>query len=129
MKSSIPLPREEDEQAALFQWASLLEGRYPELRLMYHIPNEGKRNPRTGARMRSVGLKRGVPDIHLPVARGKYHSLYIEMKRVKGGRLTAEQSDWVKDLSAQDNAVLVCNGCEEAIKAILAYLTNGVVGQ
>lgn len=54
---------------------------HPELQLLYHVPNEGKRTWRTGARLKSEGLKPGVPDLCLPVARGKYHGLYVELKR------------------------------------------------
>ena len=48
---------EEDEQIALFQWADLMLYKYPELALMYHIPNEGKRSLATGGRLTAMGLK------------------------------------------------------------------------
>ena len=75
------VPLEEAEQCALMEWAAYNAGKWPELRLLYHIPNEGKRSIRAGARLKAQGLKRGVPDNHLPVARGGYIGLYIELKR------------------------------------------------
>ena len=32
-------------QTALFRWAELVSGVYPELARMFHIPNGGKRDP------------------------------------------------------------------------------------
>lgn len=78
-----PVPTESQEQQRLFQWARMESGRFPELELLYHIPNEGKRSRATGRRMVAEGLKKGVPDICLPVARGGSHGLYIELKRTK----------------------------------------------
>lgn len=43
MKSSeLPVPSESAEQQRLFQWARMAQGRYPELRWLYHVPNEGQ---------------------------------------------------------------------------------------
>ena len=80
-KNNTP-PIEAQEQKALFTWAELSLGKYPDLKWMYHIPNEGKRSKSNGAELVRQGLKKGVPDICLPVPRGKYHGLYIEMKRI-----------------------------------------------
>lgn len=60
---------ETEEQQYLFEWARLAACKWPELALLYHIPNEGKRTAITGARLKSMGLKSGVPDVCLPVAR------------------------------------------------------------
>lgn len=57
---------ETTEQIALFNWAKRTESILPELALMYHVPNEGKRS--NGGILKAAGLKSGVPDICLPVA-------------------------------------------------------------
>ena len=59
---------EEDEQTALFEYASLQKE--PEWSLLFSIPNCGFRSKRTGARMKKTGLKPGIPDIFMPVGRG-----------------------------------------------------------
>ena len=118
----MPVPLESVEQKRLFEWAGYERGRHPELELMFHIPNEGKRSARTGARMKGEGMKSGVPDICLPVARGGCHGLYIELKRQKGGIVTEEQTKWLEDLSRQGYAVAVCRGWERASEIILEYL-------
>lgn len=89
-RESLPAPAESVEQQYLFQWARMQAGRWPELEMLYHVPNEGKRNPAAGARLVAEGLKRGVPDICLPVARGGCHGLYIELKRERGGVVSRE---------------------------------------
>ncbi|MCM1364946.1 MAG: VRR-NUC domain-containing protein [Faecalibacterium sp.] len=114
--------KEDEEQALLFEWAKLHEGKYPELKAMYHVPNEGKRSEQQGAKMKSEGLKPGVPDICLPVSRGGYHSLYIELKREKGGRLTENQKTWIDMLRRLGNYAVCCCGSKAAEKVILWYL-------
>lgn len=123
-RDASPVPTESAEQQALFQWAEVMSTRWPELKLLYHIPNEGKRSRKTGARLKAEGLRTGVPDICLPVARGTNHGLYIELKRVKGSRVTPDQIRWIDELLAQGYAAAVCRGCDEAISMITAYLTG-----
>lgn len=78
-----------------------------------------------GAQMRMEGMKKGVPDVCLPVARGGYGALFIEMKRTRGGRLTQEQAQWAEGLRAMGNRVERCNGWEEAVRVIEDYLKEG----
>lgn len=119
-------PLEAQEQRALFAWAELQSCKYPELALMYHIPNGGKRDAKEAAMLKAEGVKSGVPDICLPVARGGYHGLYIELKRKHGGRTSAVQEEWIERLSAQGYAVYVCRGWEVAKDLILKYLKGGI---
>lgn len=119
-----PIPTESAEQQLLFQWARMQNGKYPELTLLYHIPNEGKRSHKTGARMKAEGLKSGVPDICLPVARGGHHGLYIELKRVKNSRVTVAQMAWIEALTRQGYVAAVCRGADEAIELITRYLSG-----
>ena len=88
---------------------------------MYHIPNEGKRSKVTGARLKAVGLKPGVPDICLPVARGGYIGLYIENKYGKN-RPTENQKEWLRALREAGHLTAVCYGWEQAKELIEQYL-------
>lgn len=118
-----PLPLEGKEQEALFEWSNFAEGRYPELALLHHVPNGGKRTPWEGQAFKRRGVKPGVPDLDLPVARGGFIGLRIELKRVgEGKRTTAEQDWWIHHLRYQGHQVLVCEGWEAAKKAIVKYL-------
>ena len=116
------LPTEEEEQTMLFSWASMQKHTYPELELLFHIPNEGKRTAQTGARLRAAGLSSGVPDICLPVARHGYNALFIELKRQKGGTLSANQKQWLEKLLKAGNLAVRCNGFDEAKAVIVRYL-------
>lgn len=112
---------EETEQINLFRWATFAENIYPELKLMYHVPNEGKRSAATGSRLKQAGLKSGVPDIVLPVARGGYIGLYIELKYGRN-KATDNQKKWLRDLGGQNHLTAVCYGWEQAKNLIESYL-------
>lgn len=118
------IPSESTEQQHLFQWARMMSGAHPELALMYKITNEGRRSRANGARMVAEGMKKGVPDICLPVARGGHHGLYIELKRERNSRVTREQLEWIEALMDQGYAAAVCRGCDEAIRLITDYLAG-----
>ena len=116
-----PIPHEANEQEALFRWAWFARGTHPELDLLYHIPNGGSRNRIEAANLKRQGVKAGVPDLCLPVARERYHGLYIEMKYGKN-KPSGEQNKWLDALSKQGYAVAVCYGWESAQKVITKYL-------
>ena len=116
------IPTEDTEQAHIFAWAAWASGKYPELDLMHHIPNGGKRSKSEAARFKVQGVKAGVPDIFLPCARGGYHGLYIELKRTKGGKISAAQKEWIDALRGQGYKVIVCYGFDEAREVIISYL-------
>lgn len=115
------IPTEDEEQTFVMSWAEVNMGRYPELKLMYHIPNEGKRSKREGARMKRLGMRKGVSDICLPVARGDYHGLYIELKALDG-KPTTEQKDFLAAVREQGYCGFVCYGGESAVEVIERYL-------
>lgn len=109
---------EEEEQAALFQYA---EWQKHPWNLLFAIPNGGKRSPKTGAMLKRTGTKAGIPDIFLPVARSPHYGLFIELKSLKG-RIQPHQQVWHENLRKEGYAVEVCRGCEDAVKAIKEYL-------
>lgn len=67
---------EDQAQRLIFDWARWQQGKYPQLKAMYHAANEGKRSARAGAELKRQGMKPGVSDICLPYASGKYNNLY-----------------------------------------------------
>ena len=76
---------EHDEQVALLKFCNLNQVKYPELALLYAIPNGGNRNIVTATKLKAEGVKAGVPDLCLPVPRGGYHGMYLEMKKIAAG--------------------------------------------
>lgn len=119
------IPTEAQEQTTLFQWAGMMAGKWPELRLLHAIPNGGSRNPIEARHLKEQGVKPGIPDVFLPVARGGYHGLYIEMKRRKGGRVSVEQKKMILALRDQGFRAEVCEGWEAARDTICEYLKEG----
>lgn len=122
-KSPISVPSEHAEQRALLTWASMSAGKHPELRLLFAIPNGGARSKAAAGKLKAEGVKPGVPDLCLPVARGGFHGLYLEMKRTQGGTLSPEQKQWHQDLIEQDYHVALCKGQPSAQHTLTTYLT------
>lgn len=116
------VPSEDEEQIQVVKWAELQMGRWPDLQWLYHIPNGGKRRKTEAARFKAMGVKAGVPDLCLPVPKGGYHGLYIEMKRQEGGKLSKDQREWIKGLDKNGYCVLRCDGARQAIDVLEAYI-------
>ena len=106
---------EADEQRAVVEWCDWM--RIP----VFHIPNGGSMHKAEAARLKAQGVKAGVPDLCIPVARGGYHSLYIEMKAAKG-RVSGRQREWLDLLEGQGMRAVVCYGAENAIETIRDYM-------
>ena len=116
------IPSESSEQQVIMDWARLNELRYPDLRWLYASMNGILTSPQFGAQLKRLGRKPGVPDLCLPVARGSFHSLYIELKRKEGGILSDRQVLWIEGMRAEGHFAGVANGASEAIEMLLKYL-------
>lgn len=115
---------EAQHQAAVIKWTQQpgIRRQWPELALLHHIPNGGTRDAVEGRHLKAQGVKQGVPDLCLPVARGPYHGLYIEMK-TETGTASPEQKWWGEQLLAQGNMWEVCHGWRNAVRVLEWYLT------
>lgn len=139
---------ESGEQKALFAWAAMacyrgflaadddasymVKGhaaqygdwrKVPELKWLHAIPNGGKRDAITAARMKAEGSRAGVYDIFLPVARQGCHGLYIELKPLKAGRESDEQKEFGAFVMQQGFHAEVKRGWRTAADLIQKYLT------
>lgn len=112
---------EHTEQVALFQWAAVFTYKYSVLGKLFAIPNGGQRHKAVAAKLKAEGVKAGVPDICLPVARGGYHALYIELK-VGKNKPTKDQERWLQGLNNEGNKAVWCTGWDAARKIIINYL-------
>ena len=113
---------EATHQKIIFEWAEWNKNKHPELDMMFHICNEGKRNARYGAELKRQGLKKGLPDIALLVPNKTFLALFIELKADKNKRLSKEQKEWLDKLNSYGYKAVRCNGSEEAIQVIKDYL-------
>jgi len=114
---------ENQHQALVVKWSQqeAIRSKWPELKLLFHIPNERICSVQQGANLKRMGVKRGVPDLCLPVARGAYHGLFIEMK-TESGTATSDQKWWGDQLKEQGYMWAVCKGWESAVKLLEIYL-------
>ena len=132
--ATIKPPTEYEEQVELFVWADRMFYRLPELDLLFATINgakmpygknkNGHRFSKEAMRQKKAGLKSGVPDLILPVARRDYYGLFIELKRAKKSLsvVSDEQKQWIEKLTARGYLAVICYGAEEAKAVILNYL-------
>lgn len=116
---------EDQAQRLIFDWARWQQGKYPQLKAMYHAANEGKRSARAGAELKRQGMKPGVSDICLPCASGKYNNLYVELK-VGNGKASDNQLKFVDMINSIGGKAVVVYGSEAAIELITAYLEGTI---
>lgn len=116
------VPTENQVQGAFFEWVRGYGVReYPELKWCHHIPNGGFRDPVTAAILKKQGVKPGILDTCLPVARNGYHGLYIEFKRPKEP-LSDEQKEFSEFLTKQGYAAHCVDDWQKAIVIVREYL-------
>ncbi|MEX5364400.1 VRR-NUC domain-containing protein [Pseudomonas guariconensis] len=115
--------REGPEQAALMKEIAL---RYPDVfELMYHVPNGGHRLKEVAAKLKAQGVKAGIPDLVLPMARGGYFGLYIEFKAtVDPAAVSPSQQACIRRLNDQGYLAVVCRGHFDAMECLRAYLAQ-----
>ncbi|WP_080056843.1 VRR-NUC domain-containing protein [Spirosoma aerolatum] len=111
---------------------------YPDYEgLLYAIPNGAKlpfknvKNRKTGKisrycpeamKLKAEGLRPGVPDLCLPVPKGRYHGLYVEMK-YGDNKPTPEQNYWMQRLTKLGYCCRVCYSRSEAKHIFKTYLS------
>lgn len=113
---------EASEQIAVFDWCATYEGHAPILGFAFHSPNGEKRHITTAKRLRSMGVKSGVPDIILPLSSHDREAkgLAIEMK-VRANKPTAAQRAWLLTLQADGWKVAVCWSARRAIAELQLF--------
>lgn len=122
------------EQVALMRW---LELQHPAaFKVTHNVPNGGRRDKVTAAKLKGQGVKAGVPDLKIARARGGYFGLYIEFKATPphNAAVSITQREWLGRLVAEGYQAVVCKGMSEAMATINSYLAwpptpHGMVGE
>jgi hypothetical protein len=114
--------REHIEQCTLIHWTEMIGKKYPNLLKIYAVPNGGHRHPIVAKKLKAEGVKKGIPDLCLPIARKGYHALYIEMKADEKCRLSDNQVEKICELESDGNMVVVAHGWLESARALCNYL-------
>lgn len=111
-------PLERDEQLEFIHYInSHYKGVY-----VNHSANEGSRKPHYVEFLKQMGMRPGHPDIEIMVPNEKYHGLFIEMKRQKGGAVSEAQKKCIAELNANGYRAVVCRGAAEAKKELDEYM-------
>jgi hypothetical protein len=75
--------------------------------------------PATAGRLKAEGVSSGVPDLFIPA-----WGLWVEMKRTKGGSLSAEQKDWIAYLESVRFYCIVGKGADDAKGKLQAFFNQ-----
>jgi hypothetical protein len=126
LKNPRPYPSESALQIELVSHAFNLIGRYPEIALLHAIPNGDWRGPSVAQKLKAEGVKRGIPDLCLPVPRGGYHGLYIELKKGRGV-VSPEQWAVMRELDSHGYLVRIFNDAHHALFFIRQYLEYDIL--
>ena len=117
VKKKPALPKEDYEQITFVVWLKK-QGYW-----VSASANGGSRNLFEAMKFKRMGVAPGYPDIFVPFPVAHYHGFFIEMKREKGGKVSAEQRQWLQHLREKGYYAEVARGCEEAKELFLHYLS------
>ena len=106
-------PSEHSEQVGFINW---FRAKYPDV-LIFAIPNGEKRAISVAKRLKMEGVVRGVPDLFIPA-----WNLWVEMKRVSGGRLSTDQKQMISYLENIGHTVIVGKGATDASQHIRKFM-------
>jgi len=126
MKNKTPL--EHVEQVALIKRARLNRGKWPQLKRLISIPNGARTSMSIAKKLKAEGMVKGVSDLFLacPDPKNKFNGLWIELKRLKGGRTSKEQKEWILDSRRYGYAAFVAEGTDKAFEIIEHYLKGEI---
>lgn len=114
---------EDNLQQTCVQWFLL---QYPD-RIIFHIPNAGRRGGRLGlldgVRFKKLGLKAGVPDLFISEPIHPFHGFYIEMKAPKE-RPSKEQNEMLTRLGLRGYKTTWCNSFDDFKLKVENYFNN-----
>jgi hypothetical protein len=94
--------------------------------LIYAIPNGGKRNIGVARSMKAEGVLSGVPDLHVPIARCGYHSLYIELKNGSKGRVSESQEAMMRRLAQEGHLCVVVRDIDGFMNLVDSYMEGSL---
>lgn len=116
-------PRDEEHrlQAACVR---LFRLKYPRWRhLLFAVPNGGRRDAVTGARLKAEGATAGVADLILFIPNRRHGGLAIEMK-TPNGRQSKEQREWQRKCEEAGNKYVLCRSAADFLREIDQYFKD-----
>lgn len=111
------MPTEHEEQMDFVRW---FRRTYDSVRI-FAIPNGGERKKAEAMRLKAEGVSKGVLDLYVPA-----WNLWLEMKKQKGGVISADQHDWAEYLTGLGHTVIFCYGSADAQQKVIDYRASCV---
>lgn len=118
-------PSEHEEQVWFFQACAVRERFDWRYALPFAVPNGARTSMSTARKLKSEGLKAGVPDVIIPVPVGDYNGAAIEFKR-KGNRPSDKQMWWLKALELQGYKTTIQYTGADAFQWLENYLAGKI---
>lgn len=113
-----------DEHELQVRCVSWFRMSYPHLsHALFAVPNGGRRDKTTGARLKAEGVLSGVADLILLISTGRYGALLIEMKTPKGHQSEAQRK-WGELVIRDGYKYVVVRSVDEFVKVVREYLTD-----
>lgn len=81
----------------------------------FHCPNGEARSKATGARLKAMGVRRGVADLCIVLPSGR--SAFLELKSAKG-RQSDDQKVFAADVSKTDALYAIASSIDEALQIL-----------
>ena len=116
-------PRDEEHrlQSACVRWYRL---QYPKMKHnLFSVPNGGKRDSITGAKLKAEGALAGVADLILLKSNRYYGALLLELKTSKG-RQSESQIEWQHKITADGYKYVVVRSIEDFQREVRDYLKD-----
>ncbi len=114
-----PIPSEDTVHRAVL---AHLRMRAPKSAVIWHTPNGGSRNVIEAAKLKAMGVMAGFPDVMIWHAGSLYG---LELKREKGGRVSAKQAECMAALTREGALCAVAHGVDHAIEILEGW---GLIG-
>lgn len=111
---------EDDIQAEFFRTVPLFLPNIPE-KLLFAVPNGGRRDKLEAVRLKRQGVKRGVADVILQIPKNGYGCLCMEFKTDSGDQ-SEEQKEFQKQAESVGNKYVVVRSAMQAIDVMKEYL-------
>ena len=90
---------------------------------LFAVPNGGRRDAISGARLKAEGVTAGVSDLILLKSNRFYGALLIEVK-TKIGRQSKEQKEWQAKVTQDNYKYVVVRSLEDFIREVKMYMAD-----
>ena len=113
-------------QSEYFKILTWNESKYPELKYIFAIPNGGKRSIGVAVKMKRERVRRGVPDIFIPIPKMDNLLCIISGKWLETktdiGKQSKEQKEYQKFLLDKGYNYALCRSVDELLDETENYL-------